>query len=265
MDFLNKFCDEVDISNGMCVHVGAYCQNQHEWESSPSSIFTKNGHKTYYFDMSYDDLISNVGEENIKNWDISFENLKNTFPNENIGDIEIIELRAGICNHSRFENMIEFTDGFRSLTIDVDGGDYWIFASIEQEYDIIICEFNPELPAGNYTEYNFHSFQSGDIVYENTDEIRSYTGETYISCSYDALIKLAKFKGYYSIEYFDESPNLIFLNNKYKSKYSESTKTYIDMFNYYKEAGYSHQYYDYDKILQNPPVEFKKELICLNT
>jgi|TARA_Y100000310_G_C20634732_1_gene790563 hypothetical protein len=263
MIFLDKFCDEVDISNGMCVHVGANCADQQEWESSPSSIFTKNGHKTYYFDMPYEDLICYVGEEWMKDWDISFEGLKNTFPDENIGDIEVIELRVGICNHNRFENLIEFTDGFRSLTIDVDGCDYWVFASIEQEYDIIICEFNPQL-MGNYTEYNFHNIQSGDIVYEKTDEIQSYIDETYIGCSYDALIKLAKFKGYYCIEYYDESPNLIFLNNKYKSKYSESTKTYLDIFNYYKDIGYPYVDYDYDKILQNPPVEIKQEFICLN-
>ena len=61
-------------------------------------------------------------------------NSKNTFPNENIGDIERIELRVGICNHNRFENFIEFFDGFKSLTIDIDGSDYWVFASIEQEY-----------------------------------------------------------------------------------------------------------------------------------
>ena len=41
MIFLDKFCYEIDISNGMCVHVGANCSDQHEWESSPSSIFTK--------------------------------------------------------------------------------------------------------------------------------------------------------------------------------------------------------------------------------
>ena len=50
-DFLDKFCDEIDISSGMCVHVGANCSHPHDWESSPSSIFTKKGHKTYYFDL----------------------------------------------------------------------------------------------------------------------------------------------------------------------------------------------------------------------
>ena len=168
MIFLDKFCDEIDISNGVCVHVGANCSHQHDWESSPSSIFTKKGHKTYYFDVPYEDLIDYVGKSWMKDWDISFEGLKNTFPNENIGDIEQIELWVGICNHSRFENLIEYTDGFRSLTIDIDGCDYWVFASIEQEYDIIICEFNPRL-MGNYTEYNFHNIQNGDVIYEKTD------------------------------------------------------------------------------------------------
>jgi hypothetical protein len=263
MIFLDKFCDEIDISNGMCVHVGANCSDQHEWESSPSSIFTKNGHKTYYFDMPYEDLIGYVGMKFAKEWDISFEGLKNTFPNENIGDIEQIELWVGICNHSRFENLIEYTDGFRSLTIDIDGCDYWVFASIEQEYDIIICEFNPRL-MGNYTEYNFHNIQNGDVIYEKTDEIQSYIDGRYIGSSYEALVNLAKFKGYYTVAHGDESPNLVFLNNKYKSKYSELTKTYSDIFNHYKEMIVQDKDYDYDKILQNPPVEFEKELICLN-
>jgi len=263
MIFLDKFCDEIDISNGMCVHVGANCSDQHEWESSPSSIFTKNGHKTYYFDMPYEDLITYKVMEFAKEWDISFEGLKNTFPNENIGDIEQIELWVGICNHSRFENLIEYTDGFRSLTIDIDGCDYWVFASIEQEYDIIICEFNPRL-MGNYTEYNFHNIQNGDVIYEKTDEIQSYIDGRYIGSSYEALVNLAKFKGYYTVAHGDESPNLVFLNNKYKSKYSELTKTYSDIFNHYKEMIVQDKDYDYDKILQNPPVEFEKELICLN-
>ena len=56
---------------------------------------------------------------------------------------------------------------------------------------------------------------------------------------------------------------LFFLNNKYKSKYSELTKTYSDIFNHYKEM-IGDEDYDYDRILQNPSVEFEKELICLN-
>lgn len=65
------------------------------------------------------------------------------------------------------------------LSIDIDGDDYHVFASVESlEPRVICCEYNPTIPA--------HI----DLVPE--------TGN-YFGCSVSSLVKLAESKGYYLI------------------------------------------------------------------
>lgn len=87
------------------------------------------------------------------------------------------------------------------MSIDIDGNDYYIFEALKVKPRVIICEYNPTIPAylDVYQDYHNHAWEFG--------------------CSIGAYLRLAQKKGYTLVAVTDV--NCFFVDSKYTNKFSE--------------------------------------------
>lgn len=87
------------------------------------------------------------------------------------------------------------------MSIDIDGNDYYIFEALKVKPRVVICEYNPTIPAylDVYQDYHDHAWEFG--------------------CSIGAYLRLAQKKGYTLVAATDV--NCFFVDSKYANKFSE--------------------------------------------
>jgi hypothetical protein len=254
--FFSNFILENNIKNGQCVHIGSNCETINEWNCQCSSFFTKLGFDTYYFDLLKKFRIHSI-------FDVSSDNLKKHYSNEKINKVVEFEMRVGMCKENefhpsnRFEDYVPDDEEFKVLQIDVDGQDYWILASIEREYDIIIVEFNRQIRDDMVMNY-MHDIEVNGIEYKSNNEI---TQNRYIAGGFDSFKRLADFKGYYVFANMDN--DIMLLNKKYQSRYPEIQVSSEEFFKPYDDKEIyplidttKESYEPVEEVVLNPPVDF---------
>lgn len=145
-----------------CVEFGAW---DGFYFSNTANLFSKKGWEAILIECDkkkYEELIKNV----------------NSFHCKCI--CEAVGIKKNSLESILIKNKIPFKE-VDLLSIDIDGNDYYIFASLEKmKPRVIICEYNPTFPA--HLDIYFD--------YDNKE------GKFGFGCSVGALIRLAKQKGY---------------------------------------------------------------------
>ena len=238
---------------GQCIHVGAGSPWGDGFNLGPSDYFRDLGYDLYLFDRKiwYDDWV----DEHQKK-----------FPNNNFYYFQKL---LGICDHNKFEQFVPDTDNFKVLVIDVDTIDYFIFASIEREYDIIIAEILvPDIETSITLPYSRFAEMWPNIEIDGVDLIwEENKKDSFVhGASLRSFLDIADYKGYYPVYRSPHLGQFVFINKKYKVRRWEE-KDIKEYFSYRKDKygiDKPEKYFliDENPPIINPPLEIKVKCNC---